>query len=74
MTSASTRIMAASNKELAAKIDQAIKDKEKTLASLGLQKSNPTVAPSYWEAKGALEALEAVRDALKGNMINLNLL
>ena len=69
-----TRLRAGSTKELSGKIGNLISDKEKLLRSLEGEKHNPTVAPSYWAAKGTLEALVAVRDALKGNNVNLNLL
>jgi len=71
---AATRLTAGSPKAVLAKINALITDKERLLHSLEKEKHNPTVAPSYWAAKGTLEALVAVRDALKGNNVNLNML
>ena len=69
------RLKAAPNsKELLPKLAAKILEKRETVNSLESQKGNPTVAPSYHQAKGALEALEAVREALKGKMLNLNIL
>lgn len=71
---AATRLRAGSTKELSGKLQVLIAEKEKLIRTLAGEKHNPTVAPSYWAARGNLEALVAVRDALLGSNINLNLL
>ena len=71
---ATTRLRAASPKSLASKLDELIKAKSHTVHALEPEKENPTVSSSYWQAVGSLEALTAVRDALKGSFMNLNLL
>jgi hypothetical protein len=61
-------------RELLPALDLKIKKLEATIESLEGGKDNPSVKSMYHERLGNLEALIAVRDLVKGNRLNFNLL
>lgn len=54
-------------------VEKAIHNAKETVLVLEKQKSNPTVAPNYYSAQGALAAYEAVLDALNGSYTRIKL-
>lgn len=63
-----------SNKEVRTRLETKQKELSKRVRDLEAVKNNPSVSNNYHEAVGALNAIEAVIDLLKGNNVGFNVL
>lgn len=61
-------------KEFRQLLDKAITTTNKTAHALYPQRTNPSVAYEYHKSVGKLEALEAVKKAIEGNIVDLKIL
>lgn len=65
---------ALTQKQLKLLVVEAVNKSRHAVQLLEKQKQNPSVSSSYYQAVGRLEALEAIVDAMSGNVVGLRLL